>query len=72
MDAHVCDELRREPAVNKTLRELLAEYVRVVEASQLAANSKNTYLLHAENFVRCTEGKFEPGGQKASNPKPRQ
>lgn len=47
-----------------TLRGLLKEYIAEVQAAPLADLTKNTYILHATNFVRWTEGDFRPGGGK--------
>lgn len=46
-----------------TLRELLEQYIAEVEAAPLADLTKRTYILHATNFVRWTEGDFEPGSR---------
>lgn len=52
------------PAAER-LREQLAEYIRVCQAQhdrgRLAEKTRNTYTLHATNFVRWTEGTFHPG-----------
>ena len=40
----------------------LERYREEVEAAKLARATKNTYLRHAETFVRWLRGDFEPGG----------
>ena len=45
------------------VREAFEDYRAVVEASNLAPASKDTYLRHAETFVRWIEGDFKPGAQ---------
>lgn len=55
------------PAVktqDKTIEKRLREYEREVEASGLGALTKQTYLLHARNFVRWLSGDFTPGIRK--------
>ena len=39
----------------------LEQYTEEVEDSGLQRLSKNTYLLHAQNFVRWLDDDFEPG-----------
>ncbi|MCY4547710.1 MAG: hypothetical protein OXC28_05025 [Defluviicoccus sp.] len=39
----------------------LEKYREIVERTALAPNTKHTYLLHAENFVRWLRDEFEPG-----------
>ena len=39
----------------------LKEYENEVNATNLAKNSKETYLSHANHFVRWLKGEFEPG-----------
>ena len=53
----------------KVSRDVLAEvqkaydcYVLEVESSDLSSNSQDTYLRHAEQFVRWLDDDFEPGG----------
>jgi hypothetical protein len=38
-------------------------YEREVSATRLMDNAKNTYLLHARNFVRWLNDDFEPGAR---------
>lgn len=45
----------------KQVREALETYAEKVEASKLSPSTKQTYLRHAETFVRWLEGDFEPG-----------
>lgn len=45
------------------VREAFEDYRAEVETSNLAPASKDTYLRHAETFVRWIEGDFEPGAQ---------
>ncbi len=45
------------------LRSALDEYQRTVADAPLAPTTKQTYVLHSENFVRWIEGDFEPGGR---------
>lgn len=40
----------------------LRQYEDEVDASKLSLNSKETYKLHANNFVRWMRGDFTPGG----------
>ena len=49
------------PSFDAELRRRLKEYERVVNQTELAETTKNTYLLHARNFVRRTRGDFDPG-----------
>lgn len=37
-------------------------YQQVVQETELAPDTKRTYLRHAETFVRWLGGEFEPGG----------
>lgn len=46
------------------MREALATYIAEVQATPLADLTKETYVLHATNFVRWTEGDFKPGSAK--------
>ena len=41
----------------------LENYITEVKASKLTQSSKDTYLLHAEHFVRWLDDDFVPGGQ---------
>ena len=50
-----------DPSFDAELQRRLNEYERVVNQTELAETTKNTYLLHARNFVRWTRGDFEPG-----------
>ena len=43
------------------VQEALRQYEQTVEASPLRLSSKNTYLLHARQFVRWLADDFEPG-----------
>ena len=43
------------------VQEALRRYEETVEASPLRLSSKNTYLLHARQFVRWLADDFEPG-----------
>ena len=43
------------------IEEALKEYENEVNATNLAKNSKDTYLSHANHFVRWLKGDFEPG-----------
>ena len=43
------------------VKEALEKYRRVVESTGLQPSTKQTYLLHAENFVRWLDDEFEPG-----------
>ena len=46
------------------VEDAVTRYSNEVEASALTLNSKETYLLHAENFVRWLKDDFEPGKTK--------
>ena len=43
------------------VRDALERYKEVVEATEMTPKSKNTYLLHAEHFVRWLADDFQPG-----------
>ena len=43
------------------IREAFERYSDVVENSELRLSAKNTYLLHARQFVRWLADEFEPG-----------
>ena len=43
------------------VKSALRRYRMAIGKTQLADTSKDTYLLHATNFVRWLEGDFEPG-----------
>ena len=43
-----------------TIKEALAEYVAEVEGSDRGRVSKESYIYHAEAFVRWLDGDFEP------------
>jgi hypothetical protein len=43
---------------------LLNEYIAAVEAANLAPTTRDTYILHASNFVRWVRGSFQPGSRK--------
>ena len=45
----------------KEVQEALRRYEETVEESPLRLSSKNTYLLHARQFVRWLADDFEPG-----------
>ena len=47
--------------VLRAAEEALEQYEEDVERSPLTRNTKDTYLLHARNFVRWMKGEFEPG-----------
>lgn len=50
----------------ESLREIevaLGQYRAEVNQASLADNTKDTYLLHANNFVRWLKRDFEPGGR---------
>ena len=49
------------------VREAFEDYRAEIEASNLAAASKATYLRHAETFVRWVEGDFQPGARASGN-----
>ena len=49
------------PTTLSEVQEALRRYEQTVEASPLRLSSKNTYLLHARQFVRWLAGEFEPG-----------
>jgi hypothetical protein len=60
-----CGEaMRVTPACYKEIEAALHKYRQDIEATNLTRTTKNTYLLHSENFVRWLEGKFEPGSRK--------
>ena len=42
-------------------QEALRRYEEVVEATDMTRNTKDTYLLHARNFVRWLADDFTPG-----------
>ena len=45
----------------ETIKEALAEYVAEVEDSDRGRVSKESYIHHAEAFVRWADGDFDPG-----------
>ena len=49
------------PEVLKSVQDALEEYKKSVSDTALRPRSKETYLLHAEHFVRWLEDDFEPG-----------
>ncbi len=53
-----------KPICRKQVAEALEVYREEVEAALLKRSTKDTYLLHAENFVRWLHGNFEPGSRK--------
>jgi uncharacterized protein with HEPN domain len=56
---------RLSPEVIQQVRAALQEYEREVEAANLARTTKDTYLLHASNFVRWLAGEFTPGSRNS-------
>jgi hypothetical protein len=42
----------------------LREYEKEVELSNMTVSTKQTYLLHTQNFVRWLKGEFTPGARK--------
>ena len=48
--------------VSRVITLMLDRYTQEVKTSPLKANTKKTYLLHAENFVKWLHDDFEPGG----------
>ena len=51
----------------KTLEEIasaLREYEKEVALSNMTSSAKQTYLLHAANFVKWLKGEFTPGARK--------
>lgn len=54
--------MRRLVTSLKDVEKALEVYRREVEASNLASDTKRTYLRHAETFVRWLKGNFKPGG----------
>lgn len=50
------------PECLKEVNRALSRYLAEVDDTRLAPTSKQTYLTHAENFVRWLEDEFEPGG----------
>ena len=54
---------------NDALRQVqsaLDQYEKQVEASSLTRSTKNTYTLHASNFVRWLDDDFVPGANLRS------
>ena len=49
------------PEILKAVKDALDSYEKEVERTPLTASAKNTYLLHARNFVRWLDDDFEPG-----------
>ena len=43
------------------VKDALREYEEQVEGTALARSTKDTYISHANEFVRWLEGKFTPG-----------
>ena len=54
---------RLDPVCRQKVKEALEVYRNEVEKSNLAPNTKKTYLLHSENFVRWLHEDFEPGSR---------
>jgi len=53
---------RMTPECIREVEKAFREYEREVEDSKLRLSTKNTYLLHARQFVKWLKGEFEPGG----------
>ena len=55
------------PAASGEVHKALERYMELVHTREteglLKSNTANTYLLHAENFVRWLHGDFDPGGR---------
>ena len=49
------------PEVLRTVQDALEIYKKTVSEKALSPSSKETYLLHAEHFVRWLDDDFEPG-----------
>lgn len=49
------------PSTLAEIRSALATYTQEVESTGLSANTKKTYLLHVNTFVRWLEDDFIPG-----------
>ena len=49
--------------IRETIEYAYQEYARDVEATTLAPNNKQTYLMRAYNFVRWLRGDFTPGAK---------
>lgn len=45
----------------KEVQDAFEQYEKVVEDSPLKLSAKNTYLLHARQFVRWLDDRFTPG-----------
>ena len=56
--------MQLRPEVATEVDAALRVYEEVVEASNLARVSKDTYIEHANYFVRWLRGDFEPGARK--------
>ena len=54
---------RLKPTCRQQVKEALEVYRKEVEASDLAPDTKRTYMRHAETFVRWLHGDFEPGSR---------
>lgn len=52
------------PGALREVQDALEQYARIVEATRLAPQSKETYLGHAEQFVRWLADDFEPGSRR--------
>lgn len=46
----------------RQVQEALERYEKVVEDSCLKRSTRDTYIVHARNFVRWLDDDFEPGG----------
>ena len=51
----------------KRVRIALRDYKAEVKESGLSPTTKDTYVLHATNFVRWLEDDFRPGGGRRSS-----
>lgn len=50
------------PETLRVVQEALERYKIEVESTGLRPTTKDTYILHAEHFVRWLDDDFEPGG----------
>lgn len=62
--------MKVNPEIQKLLSELLDQYTKEVKNAGLKENTEQTYLLHANHFVRWCNGDFAPG-QKLKKNQPR-
>ena len=49
----------------RSVRIALRDYKAEVKNSSLSPTTKDTYVLHATNFVRWLNGDFQPGGGRS-------